>query len=174
MLLIAVLGLLVNLVSAFFLHRVQHSNLNLKGAFLHVVGDGVSSLGAIGAGIFMWLWNYYWADPLASALVGILILYNSWGLVRDAVDILLEGTPSHINLEGMRNELMKVQGVESIHDLHIWTLTSGIHAMSCHAQVSGLRDNHQILEELSHLVKQQFSIDHTTIQLEDACPLIMK
>lgn len=169
MLLIAVLGLVVNLASAYFLHEVQHANLNLKGAFLHVVGDAISSLGAIVAGMLMYLWKWYWADPLASTLVGVLILYNAWGLVRDAVDILLEGAPAHVNLEAVRQELSKVSGVESIHDLHVWTLTSGIHALTCHAQVVANADKHRVLEALKLLVWQQFKIDHSTIQLEESC-----
>ena len=107
------------------------------------------------------------ADPLISLGVGLLILYNSWRLVKDSVDILLEGTPAHIDLETVHGALNSVEGVESIDDLHIWTLTSGIHAMSCHAVVCGSDDRHQILEQLSEIVRRRFKIDHTTIQLEE-------
>ena len=170
MLAIAVLGLLVNLAGAWLLHRIHDSNLNLRGAFLHIVGDAVSSVGAIAAGILMWWGGWYWADPWASVLVGLLILYNSWGLVRDSVDILLEGTPSHINLEQVQSGLATVHGVLSIHDLHIWTLTSGVHALSCHAIISGTTDHANILNELSQLIREQYQIKHTTIQIEQICP----
>jgi cobalt-zinc-cadmium efflux system protein len=124
-------------------------------------------VGAIVAGILMLTQGWYMADPLISFGVGFLILYNSWRLVKDSVDILLEGTPAHIDLATVHGALNDVDGVESIHDLHIWTLTSGIHAMSCHAVVCGDDDRHQILERLSEIVRRQFKIDHTTIQLEE-------
>jgi cobalt-zinc-cadmium efflux system protein len=167
MLAIAFAGFVVNLICAFFLHNSQHTSLNLRGALLHVIGDAVSSVGAILAGILMLWKQWYLADPLASFLVGGLILVGSWSLVRDSVNILLEGTPAHIDLTVVRGELSKVRGVASIHDLHVWTLTSGIHAMSCHAVLSGTEDRHKVLEELSHIVRSRFKIDHTTIQLEE-------
>jgi cobalt-zinc-cadmium efflux system protein len=166
---IAVVGMIVNLLSAWLLHRAHLSNLNVQGAFLHILGDAFSSIGAIAAGILMAAWHWYWADPLASVLVAIVILYNSWGLVRDAVDILLEGTPSHINLELVKKSLQQIPGVASLHDLHIWTLTSGIHALSCHVLVSAETDKNRVLQEMSLRVKNSFKIEHTTIQLEEAC-----
>ena len=167
MLIIAWAGLGVNLICAYLLHRCHHNSLNVKGAFLHVVGDAASSVGAISAGLLMWLRGWYWADPLASALVGVLILYSSWRLVKDSVDILLEGTPAHINVAEVREHLCGEEGVESVHDLHIWTLTSGIHAMSCHAVLCGEKDRHEILEKLSEIMRSRFGIGHTTIQLEE-------
>ncbi len=167
MLLIATLGLVINLVSAYFLHRSHVTNLNIRGAFLHVVGDALGSMGAIIAGLLMLFRNWYLADPLISIMVGLLILYSSWQLVRDSVDILLEGTPTHIDLELVRGVLCRVEGVASIHDLHIWTLTSGIHAMSCHVVLRGKEDHHQVLEQLSAIVRSKFKIEHTTIQLEE-------
>jgi len=167
MLFIAALGLVINLACAYFLHKSQQSSLNVKGALLHVAADAISSVGAILAGVFMLFKKWYLADPLTSFLVAGLILYSSWRLVKDSVDILLEGTPTHIDLDLVRNELCKVEGVKSIHDLHVWTLTSGMHAMSCHAVLSGNEDRHKILEELSLIVRRQFKIDHTTIQLEE-------
>ena len=167
MLLIAALGLIINLMSAYFLHRSHLTNLNVRGAFIHVVGDALGSVGAIVAGLLMLFKNWYLADPLISIMVALLILYSSWQLVRDSVDILLEGTPTHIDLELVRSTLCKVEGVESIHDLHIWTLTSGVHAMSCHAVLCGKEDRHQVLEQLSAIVRSRFKVEHTTIQLEE-------
>ena len=164
---IASIGLLVNLLSACVLHQCHHSSINMKGAFLHVVGDAASSIGTIAAGILMWWKGWLWADPLTSVLVGVLILYSAWRLVKDSADILLEGTPAHINLVEVTDTLCRVDGVESVHDLHIWTLTSGIHAMSCHAVLCGEKDRHKILEELSAIMRGHFGIDHTTIQLEE-------
>jgi cobalt-zinc-cadmium efflux system protein len=167
MLLIASAGLLINLLCAKVLHGPHLNSLNLHGAFLHVVGDALGSVGAITAGLLMMFKEWYLADPVISVLVGLLVLYSAWRLVRDSVDILLEGTPAHIDLERVRDALCEVEGVESVHDLHIWTLTSGIHAMSCHAVLRGHQDRHLVLEKLSHLVRTRFKIDHTTIQLED-------
>jgi cobalt-zinc-cadmium efflux system protein len=167
MLLIAAFGLVINLVCAYCLNKSQEISMNVKAAFLHVAGDAISSVGAILAGTLMLLYKWYMADPLISFVVGTLILYSSWRLVKDSVDILLEGTPNHIDLDLVRNELCRVEGVESIHDLHIWTLTSGIHAMSCHVVVCGSEDRHRILEELSGIVRGKFKVDHTTIQLEE-------
>jgi len=167
MLVIACAGLVVNLLCASALHRSHSSNLNVRGALLHVIGDALGSVGAIVAGILMLTKGWYMADPMISFVVGLLILYSSWRLVKDSVDILLEGTPAHIDLEMVHNALSSVEGVASIHDLHIWTLTSGIHAMSCHVVVCGDDDRHQILEQLSDIVRSRFKIDHTTIQLEE-------
>lgn len=167
MLLIASVGLIVNLVCAALLHRSHLASLNVRGAFLHVVADALGSVGAITASLLMLFWNWYVADPLISVFVAFLILYSAWHLVRDSADILLEGTPAHIDLESVRGALRNVEGVESIHDLHIWTLTSGVHAMSCHAVLLGAEDRHEILEKLSNIVRSRFKIEHTTIQLED-------
>ena len=167
MLIIASLGLVINLVSAYFLHGAQFSNLNVRGAFLHVASDALSSVGAIIAGVIMASTGWYLADPLASLLVATLISYNAWRLVRDSVNVLLEGTPVHINLDGVHDELVRVKDVDSIHDLHIWTLTSGFYAMSCHAVVANTGRRHQILEELRTIIRDQFRIDHSTIQLEE-------
>lgn len=167
MLSIACAGLVVNLVCALVLHRSHLNNLNVRGAFLHVVGDALGSVGAIVAGVLMVTKGWYLADPLTSFLAGMLILYNSWRLVKDSTDILMEGTPAHIDLESVREALCCVEGVESIHDLHIWTLSSGIHAMSCHAVLCGSEDRHEILEQLSLILRSRFRIDHTTIQMEE-------
>ena len=167
LLFIAVAGLLVNLLSAYVLHQCHHSSMNVEGAFLHVIGDAASSVGTIAAGILMWWKGWLWADPLTSILVGVLILYSAWRLVKDSADILLEGTPAHINLAEVSNALCRADGVESVHDLHIWTLTSGIHAMSCHVVLCGEKERHRILEELSTIMRNHFGIDHTTIQLEE-------
>jgi cobalt-zinc-cadmium efflux system protein len=167
MLLIASMGLAVNLASAYFLHGSQSASLNVRGAFLHVAGDALSSVGAIVAGLLMAYKQWYLADPLASIVVASLILFNAWRLLRDSVNILLEATPAHIDLAVVREELCRVEGVDSIHDLHVWTLTSGFCAMSCHAVLSGSQGNHQTLERLGAIVRDRFHIEHSTIQLEE-------
>jgi cobalt-zinc-cadmium efflux system protein len=167
MLMIASVGLAANLTSAWLLHATHKHSLNVRGAFLHVVGDAMGSLGAIMAGIAMLVWQAYWADAAAGALVSMLILFNAWRLVRDAVLVLLEGAPAHVNLASMREALCRVSGVESVHDLHVWTLTSGVHAMTCHAVVNGDRNRNRIIQEMSQVSREQFDVQHTTIQIED-------
>lgn len=172
MLLIASMGLVANLICARILHRCEADSLNIRGAFLHVVGDVMGSLGAILAGLVIFFWQAYWADPAISVLVSFLILYSAWNLVKDAVLVLLEGTPAHVNLAVMKQALCKVTGVDSIHDLHVWTLTSGMHAMTCHVVVVQESSRRRILEQLIAVSRQQFNILHATIQIEheNPCP----
>ncbi len=166
MLAIATAGLVANLVCAWILHG-NDENLNVRGAFLHVIGDVLGSIGAILAGLTMLLWQAYWVDPMVSVLVSLLIVYSAWKLVVDSVRVLLEATPAHVNLNAMKHLLCQVSGVESVHDLHVWTLTSGVHAMTCHAVVGGANERHQILESLGAVSRERFDINHTTIQLEE-------
>jgi cobalt-zinc-cadmium efflux system protein len=167
MLLIASVGLVANLTSAWLLHATHKHSLNVRGAFFHVLGDAMGSVGAILAGGAMLLWQVYWADALAGALVSMLILFNAWRLVRDSVLILLEGAPAHVNLTSMREALCRVPGVESVHDLHVWTLTSGVHAMTCHAVVNGNASRNHIIQQMNQVSSEQFDVHHTTIQIEE-------
>ncbi len=171
MFVIATIGLGANLFSAWILHRCHEESINLRGAFLHIMGDVLGSIGAMMAGVAIIFWGIYWADPAVSALVSVLILISAWRLVRDSVGVLLEGTPAHVNLSVMKEELCKVTGVSSVHDLHVWTLTSGVHAMTCHAVVDE-KEGRRVLEQLISVSRDQFDIHHTTIQIEhqDPCP----
>jgi cobalt-zinc-cadmium efflux system protein len=167
MITVAFLGLVANIVSAWVLHRSHSENLNVRGAFLHIIGDILGSAGAIVAGVLIWRFHWYLADPIFSVLVSGLILQSSWRLVKEAVEVLLEGTPSHINIKLMQQELARVAGVESIHDLHVWTLTSGVHMMSCHAVITKEENPARVLQELSRITQDKFRIRHTTIQVEE-------
>ncbi|MCH8819853.1 MAG: cation transporter [Acidobacteria bacterium] len=171
MFVIATIGLGANLFSAWILHRSHQESLNLRGAFLHIMGDVLGSIGAMMAGVAIIFWGIYWADPAVSVLVSFLILVSAWRLVRDSVGILLEGTPAHVNLSVMKEEFCKVTGVSSVHDLHVWTLTSGVYAMTCHAVVDE-EGGHSVLEQLISVSRDRFDIHHTTIQIEhqDPCP----
>src|SRR5438552_2159938 len=168
MLFVAVVGLLANLASAWVLFGKHHESLNVRGAFFHVLTDAIGSVGAILASIAIIVSGYQVADPLISIVVAVLILWSSWILIRDAVDILLEGTPAHINIVNLREQLGRVDGVGSVHDLHVWTLTSGVLAMSCHV-VAGDGDfsRTELLRRVNDVAHQAFHIDHTTIQIED-------
>jgi len=168
MLVVAVVGLAANLASAYLLFGKHHTSLNVRGAFFHVLTDAIGSAGAIVASIAIIISGYQAADPSISVLVAVLILWSSWILIRDAVDILLEGTPAHINIVTLREQLGFVDGVGSIHDLHVWTLTSGVLAMSCHVVA---RDTNlsrtELLTRVNSIARERFHIDHTTIQIEE-------
>jgi cobalt-zinc-cadmium efflux system protein len=167
MLLIATLGLIANLACARILFRSQSSNLNVRGALFHVLGDALGSIAAIVAGLCMLLWDWYLADPLTSLLVSVLILFGAWRILRDSTDILLEGTPGHIDIRLMERELATIEGVDSIHDLHVWSISSGMTSMSCHAVVSGQRDRQELLSALKAILRNNYHIHHSTIQLEE-------
>jgi cobalt-zinc-cadmium efflux system protein len=169
MLIVAAFGLLANLISAWLLFGKHHESLNIRGAFFHVLTDAIGSLGAIIASIAIIISGYRLADPLMSIFVAILILWSSWILIRDAVDILLEGTPAHINIVSLREQLVEIAGVSSVHDLHVWTLTSGVLAMSCHvvADENSLSRT-ELLGRVNDIARERFHIDHTTIQIEES------
>jgi cobalt-zinc-cadmium efflux system protein len=169
MLVIASTGLLANIASGYILFGGHQTNLNVRGAFFHVMSDAIGSAGAIVASLAILIAGYTSADPVISAVVGVLILWSSWILIRDAVDILLEGAPSHINIRTLHDRLRSIDGVGSVHDLHVWTLTSGVLAMSCHVVMAGDGFNRGIvLSGVRTLAREQFRIDHTTVQIEEA------
>jgi cobalt-zinc-cadmium efflux system protein len=163
---IAATGLVANLVTARLLFRGRNENLNLRGAFLHVLGDTLGSLGAIVAGSMMLLWRWYLADPIVSTIVGGLVLYSSWELVRESVDVLLEGAPRHLNIPQILDDLGAMRGVRSVHDLHVWSIASGMTAMSCHLVLHSVADAGGSLAESSRLMREKYGFEHTTIQIE--------
>ena len=167
MLAIAATGLVVNLIGAWILQGGSGENLNVRGAYLEVVSDLLSSGGVVLAGLVMWRTGWYWPDPLVSAAIGLFILPRTWSLVREAVGVLLEGTPSHIDVAALRREMESVPGVARVHDLHVWTITSGMHALSAHAVLVDGAAHDQVREELRRCVAG-FKIDHVTLQIERA------
>jgi cobalt-zinc-cadmium efflux system protein len=166
MLVVAATGLLANLVTARLLYHSRRESLNLRGAFLHVLGDTLGSIGAIVAGVLMMLRQWYLADPIVSTVVGGLVLYSSWELVGESVDVLLEGTPRHLKIPHILSDLGAMRGVVSVHDLHVWSITSATTAMSCHVVLMPDVDAGAVLAELSRLMKEKYRIEHTTIQIE--------
>jgi len=166
MMIVAVVGLLVNIAAAAILHGGHRHNLNLRGAFLHVVSDAVGSVGAIAAGVIMLTTGWYLADPLISMFIGGLILFSSWSLVKDSLSVLMQSVPKGIRLEEVRLTIEAVDGVSKVHDLHIWAVTSDIFTLSAHAVVTNGEDFHQVLNNIEDTLKEHFNIEHTTIQLE--------
>ncbi len=165
MLVVAVVGLVVNAGAAFVLHPAHGENLNVRGAYLHVLGDLLASVGTVAAAVIIRWTGWLAADPLASVFTTLLIMRGAWSLVRESVDILLEGAPKHIPLEGVRARLEAIPGVENVHDLHVWTVTSGLVAASAHALVRDADDHQRVLER-AHDVLQELGIQHVTVQLE--------
>lgn len=165
MLVVAVAGLVVNVIAARMLHAHGESSLNVRAAYLHVLGDLLGSVGTVGAALIVRTTGWLAADPVASIIMAALILRGAWRLVRESVDVLLESTPSHISLGSVRAQLEAIPGVESVHDLHVWTVTSGLVAMSTHAIVRE-PDRHQHVLEHVHDAMRLFGIDHVTVQLE--------
>ena len=169
MLVVAVAGLLANAASAWVLSRGgghQH-NLNTRGAFLHVVSDMLGSAGAIVAALVMLATGWYLADPLLSAGIGLLVILAAWRLMRESVDVLLEATPVGIDPAAIRAALVGIDGIEGLHDLHVWTVTSGLVALSAHVEITADSDWNRLLPEASDLLAEQFGVAHITLQPED-------
>ncbi len=164
--LIATGGLVINLISAWILHGRHEIDLNMRGAWMHVLSDALGSLGAIIAGVLMWLYGWYAADPLFSALIGILIVFSSWRLIRESTNVLLEGTPAHINLAAVEDSILHTDGVSNVHDLHVWTITSGREALSAHVIHAYEVSQPELLKELRAKLYDRFGVDHLTIQME--------
>ena len=162
---VASLGLAANLAGAAILHRGHRHSLNQRGAYLHLVSDALGSLGAIAAGVVILTTRWSLADPLISVGIGLLILGGAWRLVKECVDVLLEATPSHISLPAVHDSIAAVPGVESVHDLHVWTVTSGVVAMSGHLVVKDPGANQRVLEDVQGRM-EGFGIAHVTVQLE--------
>ncbi len=167
MILVALVGLGVNIASAWILHGASEESLNMQGAFLEVVSDMLGSLGVIIAGAIIYFTGWYYADPLFSVAIGLFIIPRTWKLLQEAVGILLEGTPSHLNLNEVRAAMESVPGVEAVHDLHVWSITSGVDAMSGHVCVDGTTTSADVLRKLNEVLKERFKIGHTTIQIEE-------
>jgi cobalt-zinc-cadmium efflux system protein len=165
MLVVAVAGLFANAVAAWLLHPVNDGSLNVRGAYLHILGDLLASAGTIAAALVIRFTGWLHADPIASLLTTGLIVRGAWTLVREAVDVLLESTPSHIALDDVRARLEGIPGVESVHDLHVWTVTSGMVALSAHAIVREPEQQQDVLERACDLMGQM-GIHHITVQIE--------
>jgi cobalt-zinc-cadmium efflux system protein len=166
MILIATGGLVVNLVCAWLLHGDHKDDLNVRGARLHIIGDALGSVGAIVAGGLMLFFGWYAADPVVSCVIGLLIVWSSWHLIREATNVLLEGTPAHINLAAVEDAFLQTDGVEDVHDLHIWTITSGRDALSAHVIHAATISQAELLKDLRVKLHYRFGVDHLTIQME--------
>ena len=170
MLIAAVIGGLANLVSLIILHRGQQESLNVRGAYLEVLGDLLGSVAVIVAGLVIMFTGWFWADQIASILIALMILPRAYSLLRDVVNVLLEASPKGVDVEKARAHMLAVPGVVEVHDLHAWTITSGVPAFSAHVTVDETAwsetDYHAILDELKACLRTHFGTEHSTLQLE--------
>jgi cobalt-zinc-cadmium efflux system protein len=166
MILIASGGLLINLFSAWILKEAHSEDLNVRGVWLHIIGDAMGSLGAITAGLLISFRGWNAADPFFSAVIGVLIIWSAIHLIRESTNVLLEGTPAHINLAAVEEIILETEGVDDVHDLHVWTITSGREALSAHVVHSEDVSIHDLLKVLRARLHDRFGIDHLTIQME--------
>lgn len=162
---VAAIGFFANLAAALVLHRGHQHSLNQKGAYLHVLGDLLGSVGALIAGVLVIAFGWVVADPLISVVIGGLVLVSAWRLVKESTDVLLEAAPRHIALADVHDRIASVPGVESVHDLHLWTVTSGVVAMSGHLVVKNPTDNQPVLEAVQGRMRA-LGIQHVTVQVE--------
>jgi cobalt-zinc-cadmium efflux system protein len=165
---VALIALVANLSMMRLFQRTWKTSLNIKGVFLHAVSDVLSSTGVIVSGVVIYTVGFQTIDPIIAALIGILIFKNASGLIRDSTDILMEAIPKHLDLATITRTIQHVPGVRGVHDLHVWTITSGLYAVSGHVTVTtrSMEEGSKIIQEISDQLRTSFGIDHVTIQLE--------
>ncbi len=166
---VASVGLLVNVTGAVLLHKGSRSSLNLRGAYNEVLADAVSSLGVIAGAAVMRATGWYWVDPAVAVAIALFVLPRTFALLKEALQVLLEGTPPDVDLTALRAAMEGVPGVKAVHDLHVWTLTSGLHALSAHAILSQGAVHGEVLTALRARVADGFPISHVTVQIEERC-----
>ena len=174
MLVVAVIGLVANIIGAFVLNKHSTASLNIRGAYLHILGDALSSVGVVIGGVVIIYTGWSMIDPILSILISLVIIYSAWALVKESVSILLESVPSHINIEAVAAEIQKIKGVREAYHIHIWTITSGVYAMSAHVIIDDqlVSLNRDLLDQVRAAVAQKFKVMHSTIQVEcERCDL---
>jgi len=164
--LIAAGGIVVNITSAYLLSSTHKHDIGLRGAWLHVMGDLLGSMAAILAGLAIIAFNWLWADALGSILISAIVIYGAWRLIMDSVNVLLEGTPRHIDLRAVESAILETDGVSGVHDLHVWTISSGIDAMSAHiSHLEGVTHS-DLLNGIRQKLHERFGLEHLTIEIE--------
>ncbi|WP_431203241.1 cation diffusion facilitator family transporter [Bradyrhizobium betae] len=167
MLIVAAVGLAVNLVSMWLLSSGSSESLNVKGAYFEVLSDMLGSIGVIVAALLMMWKGWVLADPIIGAGIGLFIVPRTWSLLSQVTHILMEGTPPNVDTAAIEKKLLAIPGTVAVHDLHVWTVTSGFDAMSCHLVVADMSAGREALREARNLMKAEYGIEHTTIQIED-------
>ena len=169
MLSVAIGGLIINMISVQILSRASKRSLNIRSAFIHVIADALGSVGAIIAGVIMFFTNFYFVDSLVSFLIGIMLIPSIWRILKESSNILLDSCPLDVGVHQVKNELKHVIGVKDVHDLHIWSISSGIFSLSVHLVIENLNQGTTILRITKDMLKEKFGIEHTTIQIEEIC-----
>ena len=159
-------GLIVNIIAAKLLHSDHKHDLNMRAAWLHVMGDLLGSVTAIVAGVLIVAFGWLWADPVCSVLISLIIIFGAWRLIIESVNVLLEGTPAHINLAAVEQTILETNGVGGVHDLHVWTISSGIEALSAHISHDETVVHSELLVKVREKLHERFGLDHLTIQME--------
>ena len=173
MLTVAAVGLVANLIGMLVLQRSAKGSLNVRAAFWHIIGDTLSSVGVIIAGVIIMVTGWSIVDPILAVVIGLVIIWGAFRIVKEAADILLESVPAHLKLEDVTAAIKTVPGVVDLHDLHVWTITSGIYAASAHVDIEDrmVSESAGVLSGINNLLEDQFGISHTTLQLEcETCP----
>jgi cobalt-zinc-cadmium efflux system protein len=167
---VGALAFIINLGTAWLVKSGSENDLNLRSTFLHLMGDVLSTLGAVIAGVIIAFTNWNWLDPFVSVLIGAFILWNAWGILRQSVHILLESTPESIDMDSMINDLLKVDGVRGVHDLHVWSINESLRALSAHIITSDIQISAgtMIQRDLNEILAHKYNIRHATLQLECA------
>lgn len=168
MIVVAMSAIVLNVLIGVWLHGGSKDNLNIRSAYLHMIGDAVAALGVVIAGAVLLMTGASWVDPLVSLIIAVLIVYSSWGVLRESATILLEGTPSGLDMDAVSDAIRNVDGVRNVHDLHVWVLGPGVVACSCHIIVAeqSVREGQQVLRAVVHELEHHFHITHTTVQVE--------
>jgi cobalt-zinc-cadmium efflux system protein len=168
MLIVAIIGLVANIIGALILVKHSQNSLNIRGAYLHIVGDALSSVGVVIGGVIILYTGWYLIDPILSALISLVIIYGAWSLVKESVNILLESAPAHINIDTIASEIAKITGVREAYHIHLWTITSGVYALSAHVLIDDrlVSNSRELNDQIRSLLSDKFKVIHSTIQLE--------
>jgi cobalt-zinc-cadmium efflux system protein len=168
MMVVAIVGLIANVLGAFFLHKHSKTSLNVRGAYLHIIGDALSSVGVVIGGVIIFFTGWYLIDPILSMMIALVIIYGAWSLVKESVSILLESAPAHLDIVHIGEEIARIKGVREAYHIHLWTITSGVHALSAHVIIEDqlVSMSREVLDEIRSHLSEKFNVDHSTIQLE--------
>lgn len=168
MLAAALVGLSVNIFIAFWLHKEQRANLNVRSAFWHVLGDALASIGVIIGAVIILLTGWFIVDPIISVLIGFIITFAAWSILREGLKVLLEAVPHQIDVNRMAQDLQKIPGVKGVHDVHVWSISPELHAMSCHVLVDDMQMSQAtgIRQQVEKVLRKRFDIEHSALQME--------
>ena len=168
MIFVALIGLVVNIISGLVIMKDSKQNINIRGAYLHIIGDALSSVGVIAAGLLMLFFGWNLADPIVSIVIAVMILKGGWGLVKESVSILLEGVPEGYDIFEIGEDIKKTAAAKEVHHVHVWTLSSKIHALSCHVKIPDMKitESEELVINIQEMLKTKYDIKHVTIQFE--------